>query len=72
MKHKKRSAANPLVPNENEYCLVGDKKKRKYKLQLDAELAAPAKDLQQYICEFCGFWHNGSSQWPLPHNPADE
>jgi hypothetical protein len=61
MKHKKRSAAFPLVPLDSEYCLVGEKKKRKYPSQLDAELNAPSKDLQQYVCEFCGYWHNGSS-----------
>lgn len=61
MKHIKRSAAFPLVPNEAEYCIVGTKKKRKYPTQLDAELNAPAKDLQQYICEYCGSWHNGKS-----------
>lgn len=61
MKHKKRSAAYPLVPNKAEYCLVGDKKKRKYETQLDAELAAPNKTLHQYICPFCGYWHNGNS-----------
>lgn len=65
MKHKKRSAANPLIPNPAEYCLAGDKKKRKYATQLDAELSAPSKDLQQYICEYCGYWHNGSSSWDL-------
>ncbi len=61
MKHVKRSPAFPLLPNPAEYCLVGDKKKRKYPTQLDAELAAPAKTLQQYICEYCGTWHNGNS-----------
>lgn len=61
MKHVKRSATHPLIPNEAEYCIVGSKKKRKYTTQLDAELNAPAKDLQQYICEFCGYWHNGKS-----------
>lgn len=61
MKHKKRSATNPLEPNNAEYCLVNDKKKRKYATQLDAELAAPVRELQQYICEYCGYWHNGKS-----------
>jgi len=61
MKHVKRSPAFPLVPNPAEYCLVGTKKKRKYVTQLDAELSAPARELQQYVCEFCGFWHNGTS-----------
>jgi len=61
MKHKKRSPAFPLQLNPAEYCLVGDKKKRKYTSQVDAELSAPAKSLQQYVCEFCGYWHNGAS-----------
>lgn len=61
MKHKKRSPAFPLIPNEAEYCIVGTKKKRKYASQLDAELSAPSKELQQYVCEYCGYWHNGSS-----------
>lgn len=60
MKHKKRSATHPLIPNKAEYCYVGDKKKRKYPTQLDAELSSPAKNLQQYICDYCGFWHNGN------------
>jgi hypothetical protein len=60
MKHKKRSPAFPLQPNEAEYCLVGDKKKRKYPTKLDAELNAPARTLNQYICEYCGHWHNGN------------
>lgn len=63
MKHKKKGPTNPLIPNKAEYCLVGEKRKKKYATQLDAELSAPAKDLQQYVCEFCGFWHNGSSSW---------
>jgi len=62
MKHKKRTPAFPLLPNDAEYCLVGEKKKRKYSNQIDAELSAPTKDLQQYVCEFCGFWHNGTSK----------
>lgn len=62
MKHKKRGPAYPLIPNEAEYCIVGEKKKRKYATQLDAELSAPSKDLQQYVCEFCGYWHNGSTK----------
>ncbi|NCO10309.1 hypothetical protein GW746_00855 [Candidatus Saccharibacteria bacterium] len=61
MKHKKRSPAFPLEPSKADYCLVGDKKKRKYPTQLDAELSKPAKDLQQYLCEYCGYWHNGKS-----------
>lgn len=60
MKHKKRSPAFPLELNRADYCLVGEKKKRKYKTQVDAELSAPAPDLQQYVCEFCGFWHNAT------------
>ena len=63
MKHKKRSPGFPLVVNPAEYCLVGDKKKRKYVTQLDAELSAPNKALQQYVCEFCGTWHNGTSKF---------
>ncbi len=58
----KRSPSFPLQLNKADYCLVGEKKKRKYKTQLDAELSAPAKELQQYVCEFCGFWHNGTSK----------
>jgi len=61
MKHIKRSPAFPLLPHETEYCLVGDKKKRKYATEFDAELSAPSKELQQYVCEFCGHWHNGTS-----------
>lgn len=61
MKHKKQSPAYPLFPNPAEYCVVGEKKKRKYGTQLDAELSSPAKSLQQYVCEFCGYWHNGAS-----------
>lgn len=61
MKHKKRSAAFPLEPNEADYCTVDGKHKRKYETQLDAELNAPVRELQQYVCESCGFWHNGSS-----------
>jgi hypothetical protein len=61
MKHKKRGPANPLLPNPAEYCYAHDKKKRKYLTQLDAELSAPTKALQQYVCEYCGFWHNGNS-----------
>jgi len=66
VKHPKRSPAFPLQPNPALYCLVGDKKKRKYKTQLDAELSSPAKELQQYVCEFCGFWHNGASSRKQP------
>lgn len=66
MKHRKRSPAFPLLPNKAEYCLVGEKKKRKYETQIDAELSAPAKDLQQYICEHCGYWHNGTSKFTAP------
>ncbi|RWZ78737.1 MAG: hypothetical protein EOT05_03240 [Candidatus Microsaccharimonas sossegonensis] len=61
MKHKKRSPAFPLIPNNSEYCIIGDKKKRKYETEMDAALSAPSKDLHQYICVFCGHWHNGSS-----------
>jgi hypothetical protein len=61
MKHKKRGPTNPLLPNKVEYCYANDKKKRKYKTQLDAELSAPVRDLQQYVCDYCGFWHNGNS-----------
>lgn len=61
MKHVKRSPAFPLELNKAEYCLVGEKRKRKYPAQLDAELSSPAKELQQYVCEFCGYWHNGAS-----------
>lgn len=61
MKHKKRGPAFPLLPNKDEYCRVNGKMKRKYKTETDAALNAPAKDLQQYICEFCGYWHNGKS-----------
>lgn len=60
MKHKKRSATHPLVPNDAEYCVIDDKRKRKYKTQVDAELQAPAPGLSQYLCEACGFWHNGN------------
>lgn len=60
MKHKKRSPGFPLELNPAEYCKVDGKTKRKYKTQLDAELNAPTKDLQQYVCEHCGTWHNGS------------
>jgi len=63
MKHVKRSPVFPLLPDKSEYCLVGTKKKRKYKTELDAELSAPTKELQQYVCEFCGFWHNGTSSF---------
>lgn len=61
MKHVKRSPAFPLVPNKAEYCSVDGKKKRKYPTQLDAELNAPTKELQQYVCDHCRFWHNGNS-----------
>lgn len=61
MKHKKRSAAFPLQPNEAEYCNIDGKKKRKYATDIDAELARPAPDLGQYVCPTCGYWHNGSS-----------
>lgn len=62
MKHKKRSPANPLAENPAHYCYVDGKKKRKYPTKLDAELFAPSKDLQQYVCEYCGFWHNGNGK----------
>lgn len=61
MKHKKKSPAFPLQLNEAEYCHAGGKKKRKYPTELDAELSAPAPHLSQYICEYCGYWHNGAS-----------
>jgi len=64
MKHIKRSATNPLQENEAHFCYVGGKKKRKYPTKLDAEIFAPAKNLQQYVCEYCGFWHNGNSSRP--------
>ncbi len=66
MKHKKRSPANPLLPNPSDYCYAGGKKKRKYKSQLEAELFAPNHDLQQYVCNYCGFWHNGNSKAKRP------
>jgi len=62
VKHKKRGPTNPLLPNPAEYCVVDGKKKRKYPTKLDAELNAPTKDLQQYVCEFCGTWHNGGGK----------
>ena len=62
MKHKKRGPANPLIPGKHEYCYVDGKKKRRYKSELDAELSAPTNDMQQYICQYCGFWHNGSTR----------
>lgn len=61
MKHKKKSPAFPLQPNEAEYCLAGGKKKKKYPTELDAELSAPVPELSQYICQYCGYWHNGKS-----------
>jgi|GEM_PF-1244566 rubrerythrin len=66
MKHKKRSPAFPLLPNESEYCTRDGKVKRKYQTQLDAELSAPVKELQQYVCDMCGYWHNGASQTKEP------
>lgn len=62
MKHPKRGPTNPLLPNDSEYCTVGDKKKRRYKTRLDAELSAPVRELQQYVCLHCGTWHNGSAK----------
>jgi len=62
VKHVKHSPAFPLVPNPAEYCLVGNKKKRKYPTKLDAELFAPAKNLKQYECDFCGQWHNATAK----------
>jgi len=64
VKHPKRSAGNILTPLKTEYCYVDGKKKRKYKTQLDAELNAPKRSLNQYVCEHCGFWHNGNSKLP--------
>lgn len=61
MKHKKRSATHPLLPNESVYCTVDGKKKRKYTDEVDAEVHAPSRELQQYVCKTCGYWHNGSS-----------
>jgi hypothetical protein len=66
MKHVKRSATHPLVPSKHEYCYVGGKKKRKYTTEFDAELLAPSKELQQYVCDYCGFWHNGNSTLTVP------
>jgi len=63
MKHIKRSPSFPLLPNPAEYCIVGEKKKRKYYSQIEAELSSPARSLEQYICEFCGYWHNGKSSF---------
>lgn len=60
-KHKKRTAAFPLEPLKQDYCVIDGKTKRKYATQLDAELNSPSRDLQQYICPTCGTWHNGSS-----------
>jgi hypothetical protein len=62
MKHVKRSATHPLVPNKAEYCYVDGKKKRKYRTETDAEVMAPTKTLQQYVCDYCGFWHNGNAR----------
>lgn len=70
MKHVKRSPAFPLLPNEADYCHVGGKKKRKYATEIDAELSAPVKELQQYVCEICGFWHNGTSSRPVSENES--
>jgi len=64
MKHKNRSATHPLEPNPDEYCRAAGKIKRKYKSELEAALNAPTRELQQYICEFCGFWHNGNGSKP--------
>jgi hypothetical protein len=61
MKHKKRSPSFPLEPSPEEYCFASGKRKKKYDTQLDAELNAPVRTLQQYVCEFCGHWHNGKS-----------
>lgn len=62
MKHKKRSAAYPLQQNPNDYCTVDEKVKKKYRTEIDAALNAPKQTLTQYVCEFCGFWHNGTSK----------
>ncbi len=67
MKHKKRSAAFPTVINPAGYCYANDKKKRKYTSKLEAELFAPAKNLEQYVCEYCGHWHNGTPSAFVKH-----
>ena len=59
MKHKKRTASFPLELNESDYCHASGKKKRKYPTEFDAELSAPVRTLSQYVCEYCGYWHNG-------------
>jgi len=61
MKHKKRGPANPLQDSPKEWCYANGKKKKKYQTKLDAEIFAPHRDLEQYICEYCGYWHNGNS-----------
>ncbi len=62
MKHPKRSARFPTQIHTSEYCTIDAKVKRKYPTKLDAELAAPVRDLDQYVCEHCGFWHNGKGR----------
>lgn len=69
MKHKKRGATNPLQPNPSNYCYANGKKKRKYQTKLEAEIFAPTHKLQQYVCEYCGFWHNGNSSKHDQHEP---
>ncbi len=64
MKHKKRSPMQPLLPNPSDYCTIDKKVKRKYLNPLDAELFAPSREVEQYQCEVCGYWHNGT---PLEH-----
>ena len=62
MKHKKRSATNPLLPNEQDFCVLDGKRKKKYRSQDEAAIHAPVRTLEQYICAACGFWHNGQSK----------
>lgn len=72
MKHKKRGPAHPLLPDPSEYCEIDGKVKRRYATQIDAELNAPSRDLQQYICDTCGSWHNGSSSLPQQIDDRDQ
>lgn len=68
MKHSKRGATTPLQPNPADYCYARGKKKRKYKTKLEAEIFAPNHNLEQYVCEYCGFWHNGNSSLKNKNN----